>query len=279
MADFIPCTPRRLETRLLLAAARTACEHNPANRPAAERALVTDPQYIALLTTKYWGAGGVKLGVYFMDTQDTTLKNRILAHMNAWGPRANVVFQEASAHAAQVRIARQRGGGYWSYLGTDILHIPYGQPTMNLDSFSNNTPESEYSRVVRHETGHTLGFPHEHMRREIVQRLDPQKTISYFMRTQGWSAQEVQAQVLTPLEDVQLKKTPQADVISIMCYQLPGEITVDGQPIAGGNDIDESDFAFAADVYPRPEAPPPPPPPPGEVTITVPRAGTYRLVR
>jgi len=55
--------------------------------------------------------------------------------------------------------------GYWSYLGTDILHIPKNRPTMCLENFSMDTLESEYKRVVRHETGHTLGFPHEHMRR------------------------------------------------------------------------------------------------------------------
>ena len=55
--------------------------------------------------------------------------------------------------------------GYWSYLGTDVLHIPVDQQTMNLQGFTERTPESEYRRVVRHETGHTMGFPHEHMRR------------------------------------------------------------------------------------------------------------------
>jgi hypothetical protein len=30
------------------------------------------------------------------------------------------------------------------------------------------TPDAEFYRVVRHETGHTLGFPHEHMRKEII---------------------------------------------------------------------------------------------------------------
>jgi hypothetical protein len=28
---------------------------------------------------------------------------------------------------------------------------------MNLDSFTTSTPDSEFYRVVRHETGHTLG--------------------------------------------------------------------------------------------------------------------------
>lgn len=39
------------------------------------------------------------------------------------------------------------GDGYWSYLGTDVLLIPDGMPTMNLQGFSMSTPESEYKCV------------------------------------------------------------------------------------------------------------------------------------
>ncbi len=39
-------------------------------------------------------------------------------------------------------------------------------------------------------------------------------------------------------------------------------ITRTGRPIVGGSDINEDDFAWAARVYPKPDAPPPPPPPP-----------------
>ena len=36
-----------------------------------------------------------------------------------------------------------------------------------------------------------------------------------------------------------------------MCYQIPGSITKDGQPIVGGLDIDPSDFSFAQSIYPK----------------------------
>jgi len=117
-----------------------------------------------------------------------------------------------------------------------------------------DTPDSEFHRVVRHETGHSLGCPHEHMRRELVDRIDPQKAIDYFASTQGWSEQETRQQVLTPLEESSLWGTPRADANSIMCYQIPGTITKDGQPILGGTDIDPTDFSFMAKVYPRPSS-------------------------
>lgn len=268
MNDVPVCTPRSLPPELIVPAARAAVNQNPVNAP--ERtwlARVLDmarptPERIALLTSRYWGAGGVHLGVAFLDTQDSSLIGRILSHMNAWGQFGNVLFSQASRGNAQVRIARQPGGGYWSYLGTDILHIPSSEPTMNLDSFSMQTPESEYKRVVRHETGHTLGFPHEHLRRQLVARIDPAKAIQYFAAADGWSADMTTAQVLTPLEESTLTATPDADQLSIMCYQLPGSITTDGQPIIGGVDIDRQDGAFAAQVYPLPTQPPGPTKPP-----------------
>ena len=36
-----------------------------------------------------------------------------------------------------------------------------------------------------------------------------------------------------------------------MCYQLPGEITVDRKPIVGGDDINSTDAAFAGKIYPN----------------------------
>jgi hypothetical protein len=207
---------------------------------------------LAAVTTKYWGPSkGVHLTVGFpFDDPPTELRSRILFHMNAWAKTANVRFVE-TATDPQVRIARTPGDGYWSYLGTDVLQIPSDEPTMNLESFTMNTPESEYRRVVRHETGHTMGFPHEHMRRELVELIDEDKAIEYFRRTQGWNEAEVRRQVLTPLEESSLLGTPHADPNSIMCYQIPGEITKNGRPIVGGVEIDQTDYIFASLIYPK----------------------------
>jgi hypothetical protein len=67
--------------------------------------------------------------------------------------------------------------------------------------------------------------------------------------TQGWTRAETQAQVLTPLEESHLIGT-QADPDSIMCYQIPGSLTNDGDPITGGADIDELDYEFSVKLYP-----------------------------
>jgi hypothetical protein len=197
----------------------------------------------------------VHLTVGFLDNPESALRTRILLHMNAWAKSANVKFVYTTGHA-DVRIARAGGadGGYWSYVGTDITHIAAGDATLNLEAFTMKTPESEFHRVVRHETGHTLGCPHEHMRRELVELIDADKAIAYFGETQGWSPEEVRQQVLTPIEESSLRGTPHADPSSIMCYQIPGSITKSGEPIIGGTDIDKQDYAFMAVIYPKPTA-------------------------
>jgi len=255
--NILVCSPRALPASELIAAARTAVDINPHNHPPLERLAALMPGFratparIAVLTKKYWGVQGVKLGVGFLDAAPKDLRRRILLHMNAWAKTANVKFMESKI-SPQVRIARNGGadGGYWSYLGTDVLHIKPGQPTMNLEAFSMSTPDSEFYRVVRHETGHTLGFPHEHMRKALVDKIDRAKAIKYFMATQGWTKEEVIAQVLTPLEESALIATL-ADPRSIMCYQIPGALTKDGKPILGGRDIDKSDYTFVASIYPK----------------------------
>jgi len=249
------CTPKSLPGRLLVKAAETASKINPVNAPlsaafaqAGEGFQVMEPARIALLTSKYWGARPRTLTVSFMETTSASLRNKIISHMNAWTRTGSVAFAW-TAGAGQVRISRG-GGGYFSYLGTDVLHIPKNRQTMNLQGFTLNPPESEYRRVVRHETGHTLGCPHEHMRQALVARIDPQKAYDYFLRTQGWDKATVDAQVLTSLSEASLMATP-PDQTSIMCYQLPGTITRDGKPITGGTDINATDFAFIGKVYPK----------------------------
>jgi hypothetical protein len=248
------CTTKRLPGRLIESAAHTAKVVNPANAPAyvpapyfAQQA-VLDPLRIALLTSKYWGAVGRKLTVSFMEQTPRNLRDRILSHMNAWASKTSMSFTLTSG-TGDVRISREPGG-YWSYVGTDILHIPQNRQTMNLEGFTMNTEDSEFFRVVRHEAGHTLGFMHEHMRRALVARIDPQKAYSYFEQTQGWDKQTVDEQVLTPLDEKSLMATL-PDQTSIMCYQLPGSITYDGKPITGGKNINATDYAFAAKLYPR----------------------------
>jgi len=251
------CKPKTLPRELWSIAATRAVSINPQNHSPVYRLARVIPGYkptaehIAVLTNRYWGPRGVRLTVGFLENVRADLQARILGHMNIWGTRCDVQFALSRAEP-QIRITLE-GDGYWSYVGTDNLHIARNEPTMSLERFTMSTPESEFHRVVRHETGHVLGCPHEHMRAELIARIDPEKAIAYFRDNYGWNEEMVREQVLTPIEEGSLMGTPHPDPHSIMCYQIPGDVTHDGQPIPGGPDIDELDYRFMASIYPGSE--------------------------
>ena len=260
--SIILCRPKSLPIDKLVAAERRAIEINPEN--ALERRTVArspigrrgGPRRIAVVIARKWPSTGVRLSVSFMDNPSTALRSRILKHMNAWGDHANVLFQETEG-VGQVRIARLDSppdmAGYWSYVGTELLDAPKDEPTLNLEGFTMKVSEAEFRRVVRHEAGHTLGFDHEHMRTDIVKRIDRKKAYAFYDVDQGWSPEEVDEQVLTPLAKKSIMGTKESDPLSIMCYQLPGEIMKDGKPVPGGKDINPNDRTFAKSLYPKPK--------------------------
>lgn len=259
--NVITCSPRQLTRKQLDFAIARAIELNPGNA-AGSRIVGRTPVgraggrlRLALNTHYRWPVTGVKLTVRFLDSPASDLKKRVLMHMNAWGKTANVEFVTTNGNA-QVRISRldepEDMAGYWSYVGTQILGITdQDEPTLNLEGFTMKTPESEFKRVVRHEAGHTLGFEHEHMRSELVKRINRAKAIKYFDMTQGWTREETLEQVLTPLAAKSIMGTTEADPLSVMCYEVPGIITKDGKPIVGGRDINANDYRFAGSVYPK----------------------------
>lgn len=251
---FVPCSIKALESDQLLAAARFAQDHFPPNgfpqNAGASFALASlgaEPWHLASLIGKAWRPGTV-LPTGFLEPTPRDLQARILSHLNAWNAAgANIRF--AAAADPWIRITRE-GDGYWAYLGTDVMGLPAGEPTICLQAFTMAMPESEFRRVVRHEGGHLLSFPHEHARREIVNRLDPAKTVAVFEAWQGWSEATIRQQILIPLDERSVTGTPHAQEDSILCYGFPGTCTRDGRPIVGGRDLTPGDIAFARKVYP-----------------------------
>jgi CHAT domain/Astacin (Peptidase family M12A) len=258
----IVCRPRALTPEQAAKVLRRSVEINPEN--ADEQRVVTrtpvgrrgGPRRLAVVIGNKWPSTGVRLTVQFLDSPARDLRARILLHMNAWSKTTNVQFVE-TAGVGKVRIARldspEDMAGYWSYIGTEIEGIEEDQPTFNLEGFTMRTSEAEFRRVVRHEAGHTLGFEHEHMRADLIKKIDRRKAIAYFDRTEGWTAQETMEQVLTPLVKKSIMGTTESDPHSVMCYQIPAEITKDGKEIPGGKDITPKDYAFAATIYPIPK--------------------------
>jgi Astacin (Peptidase family M12A) len=213
-------------------ALRRSIDINPANAALTRSVERMEPgrrgsqRRLALVTGRRWPASKTVLSVSFMDNPSVALRKRILDHMNAWNLAVNIRFEETQS-TGEVRIGRfsnpPEWAGYWSWLGTEILTISEDEPTLNLEAFTMKTSEAEFKRVVRHEAGHTLGFDHEHMRSDLVAKINRKKAFAYFKRTEGWSQEETREQVLTPLKEKSLMGTTESDPLSIMCYQIPGE--------------------------------------------------------
>jgi hypothetical protein len=258
--SIITCRTKPLTRVQANLAAKKALEINPTNAIGQRMVLRSTigrrggPLRLTLNIGHRWASTGVRLSVQFLDTPPADLRKKILLHMNAWSKTANILFTE-TRQTGQVRIARldrpEAVAGYWSYVGNEILGIPDDEPTLNLEGFTMSVSEAEFKRVVRHEAGHTLGFEHEHMRLELVQKIDRKKAFVFFDRTQGWTKEDVEEQVLTPLRKRSVMGTTEADPRSIMCYQIPAAITKDGKAIPGGVNINRKDFAFAGSAYPK----------------------------
>src|SRR5262249_47973298 len=152
---------KALPERLTIDAAQTAMRINPVNAPAfgpmtgaAMDLDVTNPLRIAVMVSKYWGPKPRQLTVSFMESIASDVRMRTLSHMNSWATSGSSRWVWTQG-VGQLRLSRG-GGGYWSYLGTDILHIPQDRQAMNLQGFTMDTDDKEFYRVVRHESGHTL---------------------------------------------------------------------------------------------------------------------------
>ena len=268
--DQIVCVPRSHNDEDEIEAAEIAIDINPQNGFHVERMMqqfssmnITAPNeadmrvLTAVNVARKWGKNP-RLAVSFVDQTPNDLKTRILSHLNAWGNRGSGIrfSYSRNVNSSHVRINREFQNdpdwdGYWSFLGTDVMKYqgPNGQ-TMNLQGFTMQTDESEYRRVVRHEGGHALGFPHEHLRKELIDLIDKDKAIKYFKRMSGWDEKKTIRQVLTPISDHQIHRTVMADPNSIMAYRLPDSILKAGATsVPGGNDINENDYWFAKEIY------------------------------
>jgi hypothetical protein len=267
---FTPCTVKELPPESHADAVALAVSENPANAPLMQVSFGAPltPARLYAYTQKYWSPGGVDLTVSFVDQPKASFRDKVLSHMNAWGEFCNVRFRWVSS-GGDVRIGLDPNDGHWSYLGTDVRSVPRNQKTMNL-ALTERSGDAELRRVVSHEAGHTCGFGHEHLRRELVQKLDPQKTIAYFRRWQGWDEQVTRSNVLTPVEEASVMGSVPADDTSIMCYGISGECTLDGKPIQGGVDFSPADRTQAAKLYPKSTSP-------GAAEIVIRTAGTYVL--
>lgn len=253
------CIDKVLPQEQAIDAARRAMAENPENAPgrmtpprfgvapaAAERARM------AILTGRKW-KNGRTLRVGFMGG-DPAVRDKVQFFAKQWMDYVNITLQFVNDPGADIRVAFVPGGS-WSYIGTDALGIPTGQSTMNYGWLDPTTPDDEYSRVVLHEFGHTLGCIHEHQHPEAGIPWDKPAVYRYYMGPpNNWTKEDVDNNIfdLVPASQTQFSAF---DPTSIMCYAVPNSLTLGDYEIGWNRVLSQTDKQFAAVAYPKAPAP------------------------
>jgi Caspase domain len=206
------------------------------------------------VAAKLWRPGQT-LRVRFLDG-DPRVRRKVASTAQMWTKYANIPFKFDFDHAAdaEIRVSFTRSGT-WSHIGTDCLHIPQDQPTMNFGWLTRSSPDTEIRRVVLREFGCALGLAMAHQSPVANIPWKREAVISSFMRPPNyWTREEIEAYFFTQYPRDQVRYAA-PDPRSIMHDAISREFVVGGVLETGWNvDLSEGDKAFIAQLYPYPRA-------------------------
>ncbi|MBS1914390.1 MAG: hypothetical protein JST22_20545 [Bacteroidetes bacterium] len=207
---------------------------------------------MAVITSKKWLAGST-LRCRFLDGS-AKMQSKVQAFAHQWEKYANIKFKFVTSGAAEIRISFYADAGSWSAVGRDALntsYFPLHQPTMNFGWLRDDTPDSEYSRVVLHEFGHALGCIHEHQSPTFSRVWNKAAVLKYFQGPPNyWSPADIQQNVLGKYSPQGIKAT-QFDPKSIMLYAFDGALFSDGLgPTNSNTTPSDKDIAMIKSLYP-----------------------------
>lgn len=228
--------PDHQDHELLAHTARLVSERNSPDpvqvATFAAHAGIETPLAAVMLTHKRWRPGQI-IRIAFLDGSPR-LRARVKKYANRWLWDAGLAFRWVSdPHQSDIRITFTRGGS-WSYLGTDNLTIDKDRPTMQFGWLTEDSDDVEVRRVTIHEFGHMLSLGHEQAHPNGKIPWNKPACYDYYRRTQGWSPEQVEAQVFQVYDREQTNFT-RYDPKSIMHYALPAELLTDPSRAVGWN--------------------------------------------
>ena len=203
-----------------------------------------------MAVTKQW-ANGKRLRVHFLGG-NPQVQNKVEHYAKQWEDYANVTLDFVNDPAAEIRVGFVMDNTSWSAIGTDALDqkfFPNGAATMNFGWLTPDSDEEEFSRVVLHEFGHSLGCIHEHQNPAGNIPWNKEAVYRYYA-DRGWNKARVDQNLFRKYELDQTQFTA-FDKDSIMLYPIPKELT-DGKMEVGWNrQLSETDERFIGEKYPK----------------------------
>jgi hypothetical protein len=252
------CVDRVVLAEKVFEAAAKAIQENPANAPIVSPrpelgVAPHEPIRIAIETGKRW-KNGRTLRVAFLDGEEP-VKDRVRRHAVQWCDHANLKLDFVTGKEGEIRISFQEKGASWSYIGTDALTIPANQPTMNYGWLTPDTPDEEYSRVVLHEFGHSLGCIHEHQNPTVEIPWDKEAVYRYYAGPpNSWSRSAVDHNLFEKYSRDSTQFS-QFDRHSIMLYAISNDLTVGDWEVGWNTGLSAVDKEFIGTQYPFDERP------------------------
>jgi hypothetical protein len=267
------CVDRVVPPERVFEAAAKAIDENPSNAPIVNPrpelgVAPHEPIRVALETGKRW-KNGRTLRVAFLDGEEP-VKQKVRQRAAEWCQYANLKFEFAPGREGEIRISFKEKGSSWSYIGTDALTVPAGEPTMNYGWLTPDTQDDEYSRVVLHEFGHALGCIHEHQNPTVEIPWDKEAVYRYYAGPPNRWSRSVVDHNLFEKYSRESTQFSQFDPHSIMLYAVSNDLTVGDWEVGWNTTLSPTDKEFIGTQYPFDQRP--------EVLLTIGAAPTKAAI-
>jgi hypothetical protein len=175
------------------------------------------------------------------------LQKHVMEAAVEWTRYANLRFEVVRKGDAELRVGF-KDEGYWSYVGTEALHVPADQPTINLGGLTSRSWRHDVRATVLHYFGHALGMLRAYQSPVAEIPWNKKAVYEYFGKLQ-WDRAAVDSQVFAKFDRTSATYGP-PDSHSIMYHYFAKELTDGKTAIVPGTELSDGDKQFIAQLYP-----------------------------
>ncbi|TCD66804.1 hypothetical protein EIP91_000940 [Steccherinum ochraceum] len=178
-------------------------------------------------------------------------QNKVNTVIAEWGRYANINFSLVASSTIPIpnlRITFDPSRGSWSSVGTLAQVVDSSLATMNLSSIQDTVDlQPNEQGVILHMFGHVLGLTHEHPKNLP---LDPTAVSTFYTSSLGWTASQVQTNILNVYARHNLTNYLIPEFTSVMRYFMDGDMNLEDLDVLPTCDLSDKDKAFMVVNYP-----------------------------